>query len=317
VNVDMLLPDRSWVRALATTAVVLALVAIGTTDRFGIVGATVLIGTLLVAGFFLWLFRGSRFFVVSFANAIAFYACFFAFIVQSNFPLAGPVVVALSFLLPIIAFVASVWMRREAIRSVVDTAPTARVHRVGRGMKWLFPLIVASATSFLVPVAEPTVLETNLALAISMALVALFILSASRDICIFLIDIGILFDQLFERLLQLAAPAFAFLTLYSLTVIVFAAVYRILERFSPGPNFIVNGEAAEVTFNQSLYFSLVTISTVGYGDIYPQSDIIRLVASIEIVSGVLLLVFGLYEIMSFARAIEERETRREHGRRGE
>jgi voltage-gated potassium channel len=312
-----LLPDRTWIGAFGTTAGVLALVAVSTTDPFGIVGATLMVGTLAVAGFFLWLYRGSRFFVISFANAIAVYACFFTFIVQSNFPAAGPVFVAIAFLLPIVAFVVSVWLRREAIRSVVDAAATVRVRRIGRGTTWLVPLIVAAATTFLVPVAEPTPLHTDIGLIVAMALVALFIMSVSHDICIFLIDAGILFDQLFERLVQLAAPAFAFLTLYSLTVIVFAAVYRIIERFSPGPNFIINGQTAEVTFNQSLYFSLVTISTVGYGDIYPSSDVIRLVASVEIVTGVLLLVFGLYEIMNFARAIEEREARREHGRRGE
>jgi voltage-gated potassium channel len=312
-----LLPDRTWIGGFGTTAGVLALVAVSTTDPFGIVGATLMVGTLAVAGFFLWLYRGSRFFVISFANAIAVYACFFTFIVQSNFPAAGPVFVAIAFLLPIVAFVASVWLRREAIRSVVDAGATVRVRRIGRGTTWLVPLFVAAATTFLVPVAEPTPLHTDIGLIVAMALVALFIMSVSHDICIFLIDTGILFDQLFERLVQLAAPAFAFLTLYSLTVIVFAAVYRIIERFSPGPNFIINGQTAEVTFNQSLYFSLVTISTVGYGDIYPSSDVIRLVASVEIVTGVLLLVFGLYEIMNFARAIEEREARREHGRRGE
>jgi voltage-gated potassium channel len=312
-----LLPDRTWIGAISTTAVLLALVAVSTTDPFGIVGAAMLLGTMVVAGFFLWLYRGSRFFVISFANAIAVYACFFTFIVQSNFPAAGPAFVAIAFLLPIVAFVGAVWLRRETIRSVVDAAPTVCVHRIGRGTNWLLPLIVAAATTFLVPVAEPTPLETGIGLIVAQAMVALFIMSASHDICIFLIDTGVLFDQLFVRLVQLAAPAFAFLTLYSLTVIVFAAVYRIIERFSPGPNFIINGQSAEVTFNQSLYFSLVTISTVGYGDIYPSSDVIRLVASVEIIAGVLLLVFGLYEIMNFARAIEEREARREHGRRGE
>ncbi|MEK9660304.1 MAG: ion channel, partial [Alphaproteobacteria bacterium] len=173
------------------------------------------------------------------------------------------------------------------------------------------------ATSFLLPAAEPTPIETDLALISAMLLVALFILAVSHDICVFLIDTGILFDQLFVRMVQLAAPAFAFLTLYSLAVIVFATLYRIIERVTPGPSFIIDGTPAEVTFNQSLYFSLVTISTVGYGDIYPNSDIIRLVASVEILSGVLLLVFGLYEIMNFARAIEEREARRERGHHGD
>jgi voltage-gated potassium channel len=313
----MNLPDRSWIRAIGLTAVVLTLVSVAATDPFGIVGVAILFGTVSVAGLFLWLYRGSRFFVVSFVNAIAVYACFFTYIVEANFRHALHLVVALSFLLPIIAFVVSVWLRREEIRKLVDTEPTVRVRRVGRNMRWLVPLILVAAFSFLMPATNPTLLETNLALAISMSLVALFILSVSHDICVFLIDTGMLFDQLFERLVQLAAPAFAFLTLYSMTVIVFAAIYRIVERFASGSNFLVDGQEGVLTFNQSLYFSLTTISTVGYGDIAPNSDVIRLIASIEIVSGVLLLVFGLYEIMNFARAIEEREARREHGRHGE
>ncbi len=315
----MLFPDRSWLRALATTAIVVALVAIGTTDRLGIVGATVLLATIASAGFFLWLYRGSRFFVIAFANAIAVYACIFTFIVQANFPSAGAVVVAASFLLPIFSFVASVWWRRDAIRDIVDNVDvhTVRVRRIGRGGAWLLPLAVAAATTFLVPLTEPTPIQTDVALFAAMLLVALFILSVSHDICVFLIDTGTLFDELFERMIQLIAPAFAFLTLYSLTVIVFAAIYRIIDRFSVAPNFLIDGRLGDLTFNEALYFSLVTISTVGYGDIYPHSDVVRLVASIEIITGVLLLVFGLYEIMNFARAVEEREARREHGRRGE
>jgi hypothetical protein len=42
-------------------------------------------------------------------------------------------------------------------------------------------------------------------------------------------------------------------------------------------------------------------STVGYGDIAPASSAIRLVASAEIVSGILLLLFGSNEIFSFSR----------------
>lgn len=311
------LPDRGWIGGVATTAIILALVAVSTTDPFGIVGATMLVGTLSAAGFFLWLYRGSRFFVLSFANAIAVYACFFSFIVQSNFPQAQPVYVAIAFMLPIVSFVVSVWFRREAIRNVVDHVTTTRASRIGQGMGWLVPLFAAAATSFLLPAAEPDAIESDVALIGAMLLVALFILAVSHDICVFLIDTGILFDQLFIRMVQLAAPAFAFLTLYSLTVIVFATIYRIIERITPEPSFIVDGVAAEVTFNQSLYFSLVTISTVGYGDIFPDSDVIRLVASIEIVTGVLLLVFGLYEIMNFARAIEDREARRERARHGD
>ena len=45
----------------------------------------------------------------------------------------------------------------------------------------------------------------------------------------------------------------------------------------------------------------MTLSTVGYGDIAPASSAIRVIAAAEIVSGILLLLFGFNEIFSFAR----------------
>lgn len=43
----------------------------------------------------------------------------------------------------------------------------------------------------------------------------------------------------------------------------------------------------------SLYFSVTTFATVGYGDIYPRTDLAKLVCIGEIISGCLVLVFGV------------------------
>ena len=95
--------------------------------------------------------------------------------------------------------------------------------------------------------------------------------------------------------------AFAFLTFYSVLVIVFAALYRILSSISSVPDFVVAGQPREISFVESLYFSVITMATVGYGDITPLSDLARLVAAVQVVVGILLLLFGFSEILSYTR----------------
>jgi voltage-gated potassium channel len=91
-------------------------------------------------------------------------------------------------------------------------------------------------------------------------------------------------------------------------VIVFAGIYRVLDKLSTASHFSVHGQVRDITYAESLYFSIVTVATVGYGDITPVTDIARFVAAIEVVMGVLLLLFGFSEIMSYMR---ERRGKRE------
>ena len=125
-----------------------------------------------------------------------------------------------------------------------------------------------------------------------------------------MIATGLMFEEFFGRAARLAVPAFAFLTFYSLNVIVFAALYRIVERLSGEPQFLVDGAPGTLSFSEALYFSLISVSTVGYGDIAPSGSLVQLLASVQIVLGLLLLLFGFYEIMSYARDHLEREPRR-------
>jgi voltage-gated potassium channel len=61
---------------------------------------------------------------------------------------------------------------------------------------------------------------------------------------------------------------------------------------------MIDGRPRDITFPESLYFSLVTLSTVGYGDIQPHTGFARLITAIEILLGVLLLLFGFSAIIS-------------------
>jgi voltage-gated potassium channel len=64
-----------------------------------------------------------------------------------------------------------------------------------------------------------------------------------------------------------------------------------------------------LNFSESIYFSIVTISTVGYGDIVPHTSVARVLVSLEVICGFLLLIFGVSELLEYAR-----EHRRNRGK---
>ena len=58
---------------------------------------------------------------------------------------------------------------------------------------------------------------------------------------------------------------------------------------------------------QSFYFSVATITTVGYGDLYPTTDLSRLVVSLYIISGVSIAIVSLSLIGSSFLAQREND----------
>ena len=128
----------------------------------------------------------------------------------------------------------------------------------------------------------------------------------SANIAVFLLDSALLFEQLFRRLGRLVTAAFAFLTFYSLLVIAFGAIYRLLDVVATKPQFAVGGVARDLAFSEALYFSLVTLATLGYGDVVPVAAAARILVAIQTVVGLLLLLFGFAEIQ---RALRERGDR--------
>jgi hypothetical protein len=47
-------------------------------------------------------------------------------------------------------------------------------------------------------------------------------------------------------------------------------------------------------FIDFVYFSTVTQTTLGYGDILPNSAVVRMFVIIQVISGILIIVFGIY-----------------------
>jgi Ion channel len=83
-------------------------------------------------------------------------------------------------------------------------------------------------------------------------------------------------------------PILAAVTVYLLIAVSFATVYN--DAFQSDfrgfrlPEWIAAG-SAEVLRTEMIYFSLVTLATLGYGDILPSSPLIQMLAVLEAVIG--------------------------------
>ena len=88
------------------------------------------------------------------------------------------------------------------------------------------------------------------------------------------------------------------LALYLLIGITWAVSYRVIELAAPG-SFSVN--AADPTWGQFLYFSLTTLTTLGYGDIAPTTPFARIWSTLESVTGVLYLAVLIARLVGLYR----------------
>ena len=80
------------------------------------------------------------------------------------------------------------------------------------------------------------------------------------------------------------AELYTAVNIYLLLGLLWAAIYLAIDAFSPG-SIQISHSADRQT--ELLYFSLITLSTVGYGDIVPLSGMARILTALEGVTGVL------------------------------
>lgn len=306
-------PDRYWLNGLVLTLGLYVLVSVAIADTFGLFFFLMLGALALSVTLFYWLFPGSHFTTIALANFLSIYACLFTFFVYSNFAAAADWAVRIAFLLPIVAFVAGVALRREAIRLLVRHEAESRVHYSPRLFIWLIPVFAVGIATFVLPHQAYSAEAVSVFLVVSMALIGILVFAVSRDVTAFLLETGLLFEEFFDQTAALLAPTLAFFTYYTFVIIVFGCIYRIIDRLIPGAHFVVFGVERDISFLESLYFSIITLSTVGYGDLLPLSPLVRAIAALQIVIGVWLIIFGFSEVLRYARERDWRDQRR-HGR---
>jgi hypothetical protein len=92
---------------------------------------------------------------------------------------------------------------------------------------------------------------------------------------------------------------YASLSGYLLAGIVFAVLYFAVDRFVPGSLGPAGATpAAPVELNEMIYFSFVTLATLGYGDIVPHSDLARGLAVLEAITGQLYIAVLVATLIS-------------------
>jgi len=91
-----------------------------------------------------------------------------------------------------------------------------------------------------------------------------------------------------------AEHLFAALSAYLLAGIYFGLSYWVLEQMKPG-TFSFAGEFSQAS---AIYFSFVTLATLGYGDIVPRADVARGIAIVEGVGGQLFLAVLVARLVS-------------------
>jgi len=96
------------------------------------------------------------------------------------------------------------------------------------------------------------------------------------------------------------AQLYTAINVYLLLGLVWASLYLAIDSFYPGS--IQLGTYAADRQTELLYFSLVTLSTIGYGDIVPLGGETRILAALEGVTGVLYIAITVALLVSRFRS---------------
>ena len=101
--------------------------------------------------------------------------------------------------------------------------------------------------------------------------------------------------KILEIMKNILKTPLLFVILYLLAIPLFALLYYLLEE-------------PKLIFLDSIYFSIVTITTLGYGDIVPHSLLIKILVSLEAILGIVLI--GLF-LNALSHRISYRATKKE------
>ncbi len=87
---------------------------------------------------------------------------------------------------------------------------------------------------------------------------------------------------------------------YFLIAAAWGVSYRVIEVAAPG-SFSISGQSLGSAGSHWLYYSLTTITTLGYGDITPASPFARIWSTLEASAGVLFIALLIARLMSVYR----------------
>jgi len=122
----------------------------------------------------------------------------------------------------------------------------------------------------------------------------------------FALSVAGLFSYLIHAPAVTRPHLYTAVSVYLLLGMVWFALYAAIDAVAPGAFQHGNNTAADRE-SELLYFSLVTLATVGYGDIIPLQDEARMLAALEGLTGVLYIAITVAILISAFRRTPSRE----------
>jgi hypothetical protein len=292
---------QAWARSTAFTMALSLLVALGVGDEGLALSAVVLGVAGLGLGLLYRMFPKGLHFAFGTATGLALYATLFVVLGRAQFPAAADWSRPVAFLLPVGAFLGTVFSRRRELAEVAEKQEAESLDLLPYAARWLAGVSAVGAICFALPVNRLEPAAQAMALMAAMAVIGVVVAFSVRDVVRLLVDVALIMEELGQRARHLAVPIVAFLLMYAVLVIGFGATYRIADGMSHHALFHGPDGPMRLTYSDALHFSIATLSTVGYGDIRPADDGARVLASLEVLAGQLLLLFGFAEIMRSRR----------------
>jgi len=164
--------------------------------------------------------------------------------------------------------------RRLLLAAVTFIPVVISIVRLSQIKGWMWPSVLLALGNVIFVVAGNTFPSRTLT-AIRWAFLAAFFALAAAG----------LFSHLRNSRSVARAQLYTAVNIYLLLGLLWATLYLAIDAFSPGS--IRIGSHAADRQTELLYFSLITLSTIGYGDIVPVSGEARILAALEGVTGVL------------------------------
>jgi hypothetical protein len=174
---------------------------------------------------------------------------------------------------------------RLALAGVTFIPVVLSIVRLAQIKEWVWPSVLLALGNVIFVVAGNTFRSRTLTGIRWGFLVAFFALTAAG-----------LFSYLRTSRIVTQAQLYTAINIYLLLGLLWAALYLAIDAFFPGA--IQMGSHPSDRQTELLYFSLITLSTIGYGDIVPLSGEARILSALEGVTGVLYIAITVALLVS-------------------
>jgi hypothetical protein len=177
-------------------------------------------------------------------------------------------------------------VRRAILGALMFVPLLLSTVRLSERKGWLWPTALLMTATFLTAVANTFFPHPTLE-GLKWALLVVF----------FGLTVYGLFPYLKNARSVTDAHLYTAVSIYLLLGMQWFALYSTIDVFFPGA-ILQNNAAMADRHSELLYFSLVTLSTIGYGDIVPVNGEVRMLAALEGVAGVLYIAITVALLVS-------------------